>query len=157
MSVEHKSDVGASEGCTGCSRRQFVSGSLLMAIGAVLTDACGDGQIGASNTAILGSVDFIITLSQYPALANVGGIVRINGTSSPVAVARVATDTYQAYSMRCPHQGTTVNIRNGAFLCPNHGAAFDVNGNWVSSKQRTSSLTRVPVLYDATAGTLKLG
>jgi len=145
------------ESCFSCSRRQFVSGSLLLAVSGLLLDACGDGVIGASNSAILGAVNFTIALSQYPALAAVGSIARITGTSSPVAVAHTATDTYQAYSLLCPHQGTTVRINGTGFLCPNHGAAFDVNGAWVQSRQRTSALTRVPVLYDATAGTLKLG
>ncbi|MEO7362037.1 MAG: Rieske (2Fe-2S) protein [Gemmatimonadaceae bacterium] len=145
------------ESCFSCSRRQFVSGSFMLAVSGLLLDACGDGVIGASNGAILGSVDFTVTLSQYPALAPVGGIVRITGTPSPVAVAHTDSGTYQAYSLICPHQGTTVRINGGGFLCPNHGAAFDVNGSWMQSRQRTSALTRVPLLYDATAGTLKLG
>lgn len=147
----------AGESCASCSRRQFVSGSLLLAVSSLLVDACVDGVIGASNSQILGTVDFTISLSAYPALANVGGVARISGTKSPVAVAHVAASTYQAYSLICPHQGTTVNINDTGFVCPNHGARFDNNGNWVQSQQRTSNLTRVPVTYDATAGTLKLG
>ena len=145
------------ETCISCSRRQFLSGSLLLAISGVLLDACGDGVIGASNSQILGAVDFTIQLSAYPALANVGGIARISGTNSPVAIAHTAADTFVALSLICPHQGTTVNINGSGFLCPNHGARFDGGGSWVQSQQRTSSLTRIPLLYDATAGTLKLG
>lgn len=148
---------GVSDGCVSCNRRQFVSGSLLLAVSSLLLDACGDGVIGASNSQILGAVDFTISLSAYPALANVGGVARISGTNSPVAVTHTATATYEAFSLICPHQGTTVNINGTGFLCPNHGARFDGSGNWVQSQQRTSNLTRIPVTYDATAGTLKLG
>ena len=144
-------------GCISCSRRQFVSGSLMLAVSGLLLDACGDGVIGGSNTQLLGAVDFTVTLSAYPALANVGGIARINGTSSPVAVAHTATATYEAFSLICPHEGTTVNINGTGFLCPNHGARFDGSGNWVQSQQRTTNLKRIAVVYDATAGTLKLG
>ncbi len=158
MSKEATGSVSAKEdNCFSCSRRQFVSGSLLLAVSSVLLDACGDGVIGASNGAIPGAVDSTITLSQYPSLAAVGGIARITGTSSPVAVAHTASGTYQAYSLVCPHEGTTVNINGAGFLCPNHGAAFDVNGAWVQSRQRTTALAKIPVTYDATAGTLKLG
>ena len=140
-----------------CSRRQFLSGSVIAAVSAVLLDGCGNGVIGTSNNAILGTVDFTVQLSAYPALANVGGIARINGTSTPVAVVRTATDAFLAFSLICPHEGTTVGINGSGFLCPNHGARFDSNGNWVQSQQRTTNLTRVATTYNATAGTLKLG
>ncbi|MEO8000222.1 MAG: Rieske (2Fe-2S) protein [Gemmatimonadaceae bacterium] len=143
--------------CVSCNRRQFVSSSILLAVSGLLIDACGDGVIGASNSQILGAVDFTVTLAAYPALANVGGIARITGTHSPVAVARTGASTFLGLSLICPHQGTTVNINGSGFVCPNHGARFDNTGAWVQSQQRTSSLTRVPVTYDATAGTLKLG
>lgn len=146
--------VCTGDGCA-VSRRAFLGGTM-MGVAALLA-ACGDGQIGAGNP--LGTdpgVATVIRLADYPALAQVGGIARVSASGGAVAVVHVSQGTYAAFSLRCPHQGTTVNIASGAFICPNHDARFNAAGQWTGG-QRTSSLVSVPVTYDAAAGTLALG
>jgi Rieske Fe-S protein len=144
--------------CAGCSRRSFLSASVLGAVGALLASACGDGVIGSGSvtgpSTSTGS-PLGITLADYPALANIGGIARINGLSVPVAVVRTGAATYEALSLRCPHQGTTVSIVTGGFRCPNHRATFSANGTWTGG-QPTRSLSVIASTYDATTGTLQL-
>jgi len=73
----------------------------------------------------------------------------------PVAVYRSAADTYRAYSLVCPHAGTTVNIQGSGFRCPNHGATFAATGAWTGG-QKTTNLSELTVVYDAGAGTLQI-
>ena len=99
----------------------------------------------------------LVTISAWPALANVGGVAgsvgNVNG--GPVAVARLSATSFVAFSMRCPHAGTTVNVVNGAsFRCPNHGALFNGAGVWQSSPQRADNLTTLTVIYTPGAPTL---
>jgi Rieske Fe-S protein len=98
-----------------------------------------------------------VTISAWPALANVGGVAgsvgNVNG--GPVAVVRLSATSFAAFSMRCPHAGTTINVVNGAsFRCPNHGALFNGAGVWQSSPQRAENLTPLTVIYTPGAATL---
>lgn len=54
-------------------RRAFLGNSTLFAVSALLATACGDGQLGAT-IAGPGTVGLTVKLSDYPALASVGGI-----------------------------------------------------------------------------------
>ena len=123
-----------------------------MMAAAALLAGCGGDATGPTGPA--GPVE--VRLADYPALGPVGGIVRVSASGRPVAVVHASQDVYQAFSMRCPHQGTTVEITGGAFVCPNHGARFSATGEWTGG-QRTSSLAHLAVTYDATAGTLTIG
>ncbi|MCE2900247.1 MAG: Rieske 2Fe-2S domain-containing protein [Gemmatimonas sp.] len=99
----------------------------------------------------------VVTLAAWPALANVGGVAGSVGNVSggPVAVARTGPTSFAAYSMRCPHAGTTINVVNGtSFRCPNHGAQFNSQGVWQPSPQRAEDLTRLTVTYTPGASTL---
>lgn len=146
--------VCTGESC-GVSRRAFLGGTMMAA--AALLAACGDGQIGAGNPlAADPGAGTVIRLADYPALAQVGGVARVNTSGGAVAVVHVSQGTYAAFSMRCPHQGTTVNITNGAFICPNHDARFNAAGQWTGG-QRTSNLVSIPLTYDTAGGTLTLG
>jgi Rieske Fe-S protein len=144
----------------GPSRRQFIAQATLAAMAAVLTSACGDGEIGgvgpAAPTVI--DTDFTIRLADYPALQQVGGIARIqSGTSNPIAVSRLGPNTFVALSLICPHAGyQPISITTSGFRCPNHGAVFASDGNWTGG-QRTRDLQSYPVAYDAGAGTLTIG
>jgi Rieske Fe-S protein len=146
----------ACEGC-GLSRREFVGRSTLAAVTALLASACG-GTIDAVTNALdpAGGGSVTINLADYPALANVGGIAKVSTGGAPVAVVRQGASTFVAFSMSCPHAGTTINISGGGFVCPNHGARFNAAGQWTGG-QSTSALSSVPVTYDSVAGTLTLG
>ncbi len=100
----------------------------------------------------------LVNIAAWPALANVGGISgsvgNVNG--GPVAVVRTSDTSFSAFSMVCPHAGTTINVINGtSFRCPNHGALFSANGTLqANSPQRTENLTRLTVIYTPGASTL---
>ena len=99
----------------------------------------------------------LVTIAAWPALANVGGVAgsvgNVNG--GPVAVSRLSATSFAAFSMRCPHAGTTINVVNGtSFRCPNHGALFSGAGVWQPSPQRADNLSALTVVYTPGASTL---
>jgi Rieske Fe-S protein len=100
----------------------------------------------------------VVNLAAWPALNTVGGVAgsvgNVNG--GPVAVVRTGASSFSAFSMVCPHAGTTINVVNSAsFRCPNHGALFNASGaNLPNSPQRTDDLTRLTVSYTPGASTL---
>lgn len=157
MSRTHEHD------CSGCrhavndgmDRRSFISAAALASISFAL--ACGDGQIGgvAGLTGGVPGGTITVRLADYAALATVGGVARVPTTGAPVAIYRNADQSYLAFSMSCPHNGTTVNITANGFTCPNHKATFAKDGTWTGG-QRTSALVAVPLTYDAVNGTLTL-
>ncbi len=135
-------------------RRTFLAHGSLAGVMALLATACGDGVFGGGSTSP-GSVNTIVTVSDYPALANVGGIAKLNGTSTPVAVVRSGASTFRAFSMVCTHEGTTIGIQGSGFLCPNHEARFNAAGQNIGG-QVTSSLHEFTVTTNATATTLTI-
>lgn len=137
--------------CTSCSRRDFLTAGSLAAVGAFLAACGGDsGPTGPSN------VNLTVTLANFPALAAVGGIARVTTSGVPVAVVRSGASSYRAFSMVCPHQGTTVSISGTTgFRCPNHGATFNANGAWTGG-ERTSGLFEFTVTSNTNAGTITI-
>ncbi|HKG94029.1 MAG TPA: Rieske 2Fe-2S domain-containing protein, partial [Gemmatimonadaceae bacterium] len=137
----------------GPNRRQFIAQSTLATIAALLTgSACGDGEIGGAGPtapAVLAG-NFTIRIADYPALQQVGGIARVSSsTSNPIAVSRLGANTFVALSMVCPHAGyKPISITSTGFRCPNHGALFAKDGNWVGG-QRTRDLQSYPTTYNA--------
>lgn len=123
----------------------------MAAVGAFLA-ACGsdDGSpTGPSN------VNLTVTPANFPALAVVGGIARVTESGTPIAVVRTTTTSYRAFSMVCPHQGTTISISGAGFRCPNHGATFNGNGAWTGG-ERTSGLFEFTVTSNTNAGTITI-
>jgi Rieske Fe-S protein len=144
----------------GPSRRQFIAQSTLAAIAAVLTNACGDGEIGVVGPPPPTVIEdaFTVRIADFPTLSNVGGIARVDGnTSSPLAVSRLGPTTFVALSMICPHAGyKPLDIISNGFHCPNHGARFAADGNWIGG-QRTKDMQSYPTTYNSGAGTLTIG
>lgn len=143
-------------------RRRFLSATLAASVVAILS-ACGDdGPSGVDDDDGDGGGGSIptgrltVVVTNFPALAADGGIARVDGGSStPVAVVRVNATTYRAFSMVCPHAGTTINITTGGFRCPNHGAVFNSAGVRTGG-QVTTDLRELPVVYTATTQTLTI-
>jgi len=133
-------------------RRSFLAQSSLLALGAMVASACGSSDSGPSSP---GTVNVTVNPASYPALATVGGIARISGTSTPIAVVRSSTSAYRAFWLICPHQGSTVGINGTSFLCPGHGAMFSGTGAWTGG-QPTSNLHEFTVTADANAGTITI-
>ena len=154
--------AGAGEaGEAGFSRRDFIARSTLAAVAALLSAACGTGADilalrNSGRTGSLGAAGISLKVSDYPALGQVGGIARADTTAGPIALVRTGTAAFSAFSMVCPHQGTTIDIQGAGFVCPNHGARFSLTGAWTGG-QPTSNLVSYPVTFDATAGTLTVG
>jgi Rieske Fe-S protein len=148
------------DGCAHCgqssptSRREFLTTSVASAVTAVLVTACG-GPSGGTGITTTGPVSLSVQISSYAALANVGGIARVDSGGTPVAVVRTGADTFAAFSLICPHFGCTVGISGASFLCPCHGARFTSSGTW-SGGQRTSNLTSLTTSYDSVAGVLTI-
>ena len=135
-------------------RRGFFEQSVRLAALALLagTGACAavDSTTGPSI-----SQDVTVTLADYPALAQAGGVARISGVSPPVAVANLGGGSFTALSLICTHAGGTVQWNGSEFVCPIHGARYADDGHWTGGT-RTSSLRTYPLDYDATAGTVTI-
>jgi Rieske Fe-S protein len=132
-------------------RREFVTRASA-GLGVLLLAACQ----GVDTSPLSGSV--VVNVANYAKLANVGGIVRINETSTPIALERTGATTFVAYSLVCPHQGGTVQVTGGtsvAFECPVHGAQFNSSGRNVGG-QSTGSLSTYKTVYDSAANTVTI-
>ncbi len=158
-----KSEEGCGAGCvcgagspgvlvSPMDRRKFVSLGAYAAAAAALAACAG---IADSSTAP-SSVGGTIKVSDFAALATVGGVATTTINGSPVAIVRTSSTTFITLSRVCPHQGSTINEVSGGFKCPNHGATFNTSGTWTGG-QRTSNLISYATSYDAAAGTLKIG
>lgn len=153
--------------CDGCSvrqeapdRREFVTRTFLAAVGALVSTACGDGEIGglfAPGMAPPLPAPLLVVLGSFPALATVGGIARVDpATTRPIAVVRTGASTYLALSMICTHQQfQPIQILPGGFVCPNHGAEFNAAGERTGGPQ-TSDLREYTVALNEIAGTLTI-
>ena len=152
MEAKHIADAGCVHCGGGTSRREFLTSSATAAAAALLVAACG----GAGDaTVATGPVSLTVQVSNYPALANVGGIAEIDSGGTPLAVVRTGSDTFSAYSLICPHRGCTVAITGSAFQCPCHGARFNSSGTWVGG-QSTSNLYSLTTSYDSSTGVLTI-
>ena len=137
----------------GIGRRTFLAQSALLAAGALLA-ACAAGDVSAPGTTIDSSSD--IKVSDFPALASVGGIALVNVAGNPLAIVRTGDASFVTLSRICPHQGSTINPNGSGFLCPGHGARFSATGQWVGG-QSTSNMRSYGTSYDAAAGTITIG
>ena len=132
----------------GVDRRTFLSAATLAAVAAVL-QACG-GAAGADFFTGPRGGPLTVKLSDFAALATVGGVARVdNGAGSPTALARTGASTFIGVTMVCTHQGATINVSGAGFRCPNHGAMFSSTGSWQGG-QPTSSLATYTATFDGT-------
>ena len=132
-------------------RRTFLVQSGMLAALAALA-ACGGGT-GATSPNVPSNTT--VTVSDYPALANVGGVAMINIGYAPVAIVRTGDSTFIALSRICPHQGGTIGLYQGDFVCPVHGATFNLSGQWIGG-QPTSNMHSYTTSYDASTGVLTI-
>ena len=117
-------------------RREFLSQATLAAVSAVLAGCSGGGggsfapkPANQEPTPGTSGSTLTVTVSAFPALANVGGIAAVGSLGQkPVAVVRTGASTFTALSRICTHAGCDVNVSGGGFSCPCHGSAFDATG-----------------------------
>src|SRR5262249_55134633 len=96
-----------------------------------------------------------VNIGDYSTLANVGGVAVVSLGGAPVGIVRTGASSFIAVSRVCTHQGGIVNQSGSHWVCPVHGATYDLDGNWVGG-QLTSSLHQYSTTYDATANTLAI-
>jgi Rieske Fe-S protein len=146
------------QGCSGAcdcggnmtDRRQFLQHGAAAAAAFALM-ACGLAGPTVPSSSISPTT---LKLSDYPTLANVGGVATLQISGVPVALVRESTTTISAFSRICPHAGNIVQpIGSQGFYCPGHGAQFSLTGQWIGG-QRTTNLTALSVQYDAAAATV---
>jgi len=137
----------------GIARREFVA-SAAAALAAWALTACGSSGDFLTSPGTVTSTS--IKVSDFPALANIGGVATTSVSGIPLAIVRTSSSSFSAFSRICPHQGTTIDVQSNGFQCPRHGATFNLSGQWIGG-QRTSNLVAYPVGYDATSGTLTIG
>ena len=145
----HADEDGARLSCV--TRREFMIRGSMTGL-AIMLAGC---SMGNGPTAP-GSVNLTITVSDYPELANAGGVAYVTASNNPLAVVRLDANTFEALSRVCPHQGGTVNTNGSGFTCPVHGARFSDTGSWIGG-QRTTNLTSYPTQFDASTGVLTIG
>lgn len=123
------------------SRRSLFAGvCAVVALGASEVPA-------AANTAVkkLPGGKLSVTLKNLPALSAVGGATRIGSVKGvPVGIARIGTNKYTAFSLRCPHQGITVSKTENGWMCTAHNSEFESDGDLVLGPA-TTGLTKVPI------------
>lgn len=134
------------------SRRNFLTGAcgLLMLNGVQALPA-------SANTAVkkLPNGRLSVQLGKIPALATVGGSVRIGIIKGkPVAISRTGASTYIAFSLSCPHQGVPVEKTETGWRCEAHGSEFEPAGDLILGPA-TTRLKRIPI--KVTRGTAVVG
>jgi len=122
------------------------------ALASLALAACG----GSDATSPSSVTSTTLQLSNFPALTSIGGVATTSIDGTPIAIVRESATSFSAFSRICPHQGGIVNASGTRFVCPVHGAIFDLNGNNIGG-QRTSNLHAYPVTYDASAATITVG
>ena len=141
-------------GCDDCiNRRQFLT-TAAGAAGLVVVGGCGDGVV-TGPFAALPSGPVTMVVGNFPALATVGTLVKVPQQS--IAVKRTGTDTFEAYSMVCTHQGCLTVIRNSGqqLQCDCHGSRFAADGT-VLEGPAESPLPKFVTSYDQATDTLTI-
>lgn len=134
--------------CEHClSRREFLARTAgVTAVAAIA--ACGDGTLSAPGIRPAGSITpFSLTVGTIPELATIGVLVRV-GPDRMVAVKRTASSTFDAFDMRCTHEGCLVDIQNAErFVCPCHQSRFANDGS-VLNGPANRPLDRLTATYN---------
>ncbi len=55
-------------------------------------------------------------------------VVQHESLQYPIVVYNIAENSFEAYLMRCPHQGAELQVFGERLQCPAHGSEFDVHG-----------------------------
>ncbi len=132
----------ALEQARGLDRRELLKKGGLAAAAAMLLAACGSMGSDLTGPSLGGS--FTVKVSDYPALANAGGVAAVQSPGGlPIYVENTGSG-YIALSRVCPHQGGLIYSYSTGFQCSVHGATFDKSGNWIGG-QPTGNMGRYNV------------
>jgi cytochrome b6-f complex iron-sulfur subunit len=118
------------------TRKEFIA-QVGMSAAILLAPACISGLSSCKKKSVKKprSIDFTLDVSTGALAANGGALVH-----DGVIVARTMGGSYIAIDSACSHEGTTINYvpASNSFKCPNHGAAYDANGNVLQGPATTS-------------------
>jgi cytochrome b6-f complex iron-sulfur subunit len=147
--------------CRGCSRREFLVGSVTLAatagIAAYVLPSCTQApRPGAPPVTV--TVD--ISQSANAPLANVGGAVFVDNpldAERAIIVYRAATDKVNAFSSRCTHLGGQVQLPvSGVETCILHGSQYSSDGTVILGPALQNLATYTAVL-NGTVITITVG
>lgn len=74
-------------------------------------------------------------------------IVRNPSLQYPICVFRLSDNEYEAFLMKCTHQGTELRLFGDVLQCSAHGSEFDKNGN-VTTGPASQKLRRFPITIE---------
>jgi nitrite reductase/ring-hydroxylating ferredoxin subunit len=94
----------------------------------------------------------VITVSDYPDLASVGGYTFI---SKNVLVIRISSSRFLAINNICTHKQCSVDFDGDSFECPCHGSEYDKYGK-VTHGPATKNLKSYKTTYNADDDTLTI-
>jgi cytochrome b6-f complex iron-sulfur subunit len=116
---------------------------------------CIPASAGAPPTVVNGAIAIVV--AQHPELV-VGGVkifTRVDGYPDPIALLRVATDSFVALNAKCTHMCCTVayDAPTMGWLCPCHGSRYAADGTLVGGPSRFP-LVRFATSFDGTTLTI---
>lgn len=117
-------------------------------VGMCAVVALGGSEVPAAANAVVKKLPggkLSVKVKDLSALSTIGGATRIGSIKGvPVGIARVGTNKYTAFSLRCPHQGITVTKTESGWMCPAHNSEFESDGDLVLGPA-TTGLGKVPI------------
>jgi cytochrome b6-f complex iron-sulfur subunit len=132
----------------------FLSAATFAAVAAVLDGCIGATAPGGYWSGSYGG-PFTVKLSDFSALATVGGVARVDGGSgAPTALYRSDSSGFIALAMICTHQGYyPIEITGSGFYCPAHGSSYTHTGAPAGGFAQ-SNLQAFGTSYNSSAGTV---
>jgi len=110
--------------------------------------ALGGSEVPAAANAVVKKLPggkLSVKLKDLPSLSPVQVAIRIGSIKGvPVGIARVGTNKYTAFNLRCPHQGVTVTKTENGWMCEAHNSEFESDGDLVLGPA-TTGLAKVPI------------
>ena len=138
----------------GFDRRTFICGGCALTLAACAVPPPGplDTGAGTADTDTTPPIDgypcgqeidpggagwTALPLSEYPDLADVGGWYPVTVGGTEIIVAQGVEGCYTAIVRACAHEGVAINYvpARQQFVCPRHGAVYDLAGDKVSGPQ----------------------
>jgi len=129
-------------GCIGC-----ISGGLI----ASLLEGCGSTKM---ITASIIDSDMIVPLTAFEMKSSSNKkfkrylVLQNDLLQYPICVYRFDENKYEAYLMKCTHQGTELQVFGDKLQCPAHGSEFNHHGK-VENGPANSPLRTFPITLTA--------
>ena len=124
------------------SRRSLLCGLAVLTLGLL-----PDTAIAAGNVKVLSNGKIEVLISKNTALRKVGGVVQFkDGNGRSLALVRTSNSVngFKALNLSCTHEGVTVGLSGGKWVCPEHRAEFALNGK-VQAKPAERDLGTVAI------------